>query len=168
MTKAEAAALVAMLVAAFPGSRFGEENAAAYEIAIADLDAAEAHAAVNELVKTERFLPAVAAIRESVFRTRKLQRAAQASALSIKREDGRLLGPRPDEWARTLTSMLADSERWCDMARRFYAARGRQGPVIDPAQPFIELAQAGARGDDVRERFNREVMHNDESEKRYP
>lgn len=32
----------------------------------------------------------------------------------------------------------------------------------------IDLCKAGASGEDVRSRFQREVMHQDDSERRYP
>lgn len=166
MTKAESAALVAMLVAAFPGARFGEENAAAYEAGIADISAAEGKAAVDDLVRTSRYLPTVAEIRAEVVRQRKLRNDHTRGKLQLTDEDGKRLGPSPQAWGELLARMLHAADKHRALAERWYQLHA-QKPPLDPAQPYLDLVQAGARGDDVRERFDRTVM-SDESEKRYP
>jgi hypothetical protein len=70
MTKGEAAQVVAMLAAGFPGARFGEENAAVYEAFLSDLEFGLASAAITGLVNTSRFLPSIAEIRAACLDSR--------------------------------------------------------------------------------------------------
>ncbi len=65
MTESEVAKLVAVLIAAFPGTRAGDETSAVYEGMLLDLDATVANAAVAQLVATKpAFMPSIAEIRE--------------------------------------------------------------------------------------------------------
>jgi len=169
MNKTEAVTLVTMLVTSYPGTRFDEGNAAAYEAAIADLDARETQDALADLVRTSRFLPSIADIRSEVFRLRKTRQAAAAEQerlLSARAPSE--LGPGPHEWARTLATMLEDQARFERMTKAWCEKNGKPYSG-DPGAPFVALAQAGARGDDVRGRFQREVIgYQEEQERRYP
>lgn len=70
MTGAEVKRLVSMLVATWPRPEVRPETVGVYCAALADLDAKAAHAAVMDLVRTSRFFPTVAEIRERVVRDR--------------------------------------------------------------------------------------------------
>lgn len=170
MNKTEATTLVTMLVTFYPGAYFDAGNAAAYEAALADLDARETHEAIASLVQTAPKLPSVAELRQEVFRIRKAREAANAEQqrLLAARTVAPELGPSPQEWARTLTTMLDDSARFEQMTKRWHEKHG--GKYLgDPGAAFIALAQAGARGDDIRARFRRTVLNDqDEQERRHP
>lgn len=64
MTKAEAAELVALVVAQWPQTAVTDKTSMVYEAALLDLDFAVAQVAVSRLAKTARWLPTVAEIRE--------------------------------------------------------------------------------------------------------
>jgi len=165
MNETEASTLVARLVAFFPGVRFDLDNAKAYEHAIMDLSAREAEQAIESVVTTALFLPPIAAIRAEAMRQRKLDRDRRMPARLSLPGSGT---PSPGEWATLLASLLESSARHQRMAEPWYAARGKKPPP-DPAQVFVDLAQAGARGEDVQGRLKREVLgYQDDSERRYP
>lgn len=167
MNKAEAAALIASLVAAFPGARFAVENAEMYESGIADLDAKETQFAIGELIHSERFLPSVASIRQEVVRLRRLRVAkADNERLRLSTGDGSTIGPCPAEWREPLSRLLELQARHRRMAESWYAERAKPMPG-DPVAAFAKIATDGAAGHDVRERFKRDVIH-DDSERRYP
>jgi hypothetical protein len=65
MTESEAAKLVAMLVAFYPGTNFNEANARAYIDGIEDLDFESTKAAMRTLGRSEKFLPRVSEIRKA-------------------------------------------------------------------------------------------------------
>ena len=65
MTKTEVAALLAVCAAAYPHVNVTRETAAVYAEMLADLDYADALAAVKRLIATSQFFPTVAAIRET-------------------------------------------------------------------------------------------------------
>ena len=65
MTKAEAAKLVAVLIAAYPSAKLGPDTAGIYERMLADLDYPSANAAVERLLATSKWPPTVAEIREA-------------------------------------------------------------------------------------------------------
>lgn len=67
MTKLEAAKLVAVLIASFPNAKIMQDTSAVYERMLADLDYTAANAAVERLLATAKFLPAVAEIREAAL-----------------------------------------------------------------------------------------------------
>lgn len=149
MTHNEASALVAILAAAFPNSRFTAENATVYERAIADLAAEETKVAVDELIHSSERLPSVAAIRAEVMRQRRLEaeREISASHLLPAPRSGM---PTPQEWGVTLARMLEEAAQYEARAKEWFAAKGKPYPG-DPGRPFLELARAGARGEDVTE-----------------
>ena len=64
MTKAEAARIVAGLMAAFPQSKTSEQTAIVYEAGILDLDYQVARRAADRLLKSSQWLPTIATIRE--------------------------------------------------------------------------------------------------------
>jgi hypothetical protein len=61
----EAAKIVAVLFASYPHGKFDRDNARAYVDGIADLDAAACGAAAQRLIRTNKFLPSIAEIREA-------------------------------------------------------------------------------------------------------
>lgn len=63
MTRAEAAKLVAILMAAFPHGAITEKTSEVYETLLADLDFETAKKACARLIATSRFLPSIAEIR---------------------------------------------------------------------------------------------------------
>lgn len=65
MTKVEVAKLVQVLLASFPNAQTNVGTSMAYERMLADLDHAEAQAAVERLIATSKWLPTVAEIRET-------------------------------------------------------------------------------------------------------
>lgn len=66
MTRAEVLKLVALLQGAFPRAQLAEGTVEAYAQGLADLEAEEARLAIVALVRTSRFLPTIAEIREAV------------------------------------------------------------------------------------------------------
>lgn len=173
MTEVEAVEFVVRLVAQYPGVKFTQDNARAYQSLVATLGAEETEAARIELAETNKFIPSFSEIREVVMRNRKRHHAAQA-ARPLRLPDG--TGPSPAEWGRKLTEALSAKDRYEAMARKWYASKGKPYPG-DPAQPVIDMVQAGARGEDVRESFRRVVVDRpvaepleeiEELERRYP
>lgn len=67
MTQAEAAKLVAVLLATFPQSRASTATSQVYERMLADLEYPAANAAVERLLATARFMPTIAEIRETAL-----------------------------------------------------------------------------------------------------
>lgn len=67
MTQAEAAKLVAVMLAAFPQSKATAQTSQVYERMLADLDYPSANAAVERLLATARFMPSIAEIRETAM-----------------------------------------------------------------------------------------------------
>ena len=65
MTKAEAAKLVAVLIAAYPSAKLGPDTTGIYERMLIDLDYPSANAAVERLLATSKWPPTVAEIREA-------------------------------------------------------------------------------------------------------
>jgi hypothetical protein len=176
MTGAEAAILIATLVNAFPSARFTEENATVYERGIADLGPQEAQAAIGELIHSSARLPSIAEIRVEVMRRRRERAVREQNAETASRlrlgsgSDGQRIGPPASAWASTLTRMLEDSARYRRMTEARCKALGKPVPP-DPGAPFLEIAQAGARGEDVGARVQREVIgaqEQEELERRFP
>lgn len=66
MTPREAAALVAAIAAAYPQWNASAETVAVYADALSDLNAAEAHDAVKQIIKTSERWPTIATIRRTV------------------------------------------------------------------------------------------------------
>ncbi len=167
MTEIEAGEFIQRLVHAYPGVKFTEQNARAYQAMVVSLDASEAEAARLELVEISKFIPSFAEIRETVMRLRKRARE-RVSAPKLPPANR---GPSPKEWGACLSGMLAEQERFERMAKAWAEKNGRKYKG-DPGANFVELAAAGARGDDVRERFTREVIPAEEEraelERRHP
>lgn len=167
MTKADASALVGILISYYPGTRFDESNAAAYEGAMAQYEAKEAQEAIMELVNSSARLPVPAEIRAEVMRLRK-RATERTSVQKLPPAEG---GPSKREWGACLSTMLEDQASYERMAKAWAEKNGRKYRG-DPGANFVELAAAGARGDDVRERFQREVIGAEEEqaelERRHP
>lgn len=70
---------------------------------------------------------------------------------------GRTLGPRPGEWREPLQRMIDQSQSHDRMAREWYASKGKPYPG-DPGAGYVQLAVAGARGDDVADAFRSAVV----------
>lgn len=168
MNDTEAATLVSRLVAFFPGTRFDLEHARAYESGIRDLEAQETQDAIEDVVRTALYIPPIAAIRSEVMRRRRLGRVVADQALRLPATNS---APTPAEWGRCLTGLLESSARHQRMVKAWTEKHGGHYPA-DPAQPFIELAQAGAAGEDVRRRLKQTVLGDteeaEELERRFP
>ncbi len=166
MTEVEAGEFIQRLVHAYPGSKFTEQNARAYQSMVVTLEASEAEAARLELVETSKFIPSFAEIREIVMRNRR-----NARNLSVARPVQLPAGsgyPSAQEWGRKVGGMLSEAERYERMARAWYAAKGKPCPG-DPAAPILETVKAGARGEDIGEGLQRVVEGEaEELERRYP
>jgi hypothetical protein len=80
MKHEEASKIVAVLFASYPMSKFDRDNAKAFVDGISDLDAAACGAAVVRLVRTSKFLPSVAEIREAATAQRHGPRKTGAQA----------------------------------------------------------------------------------------
>ncbi len=65
MTTVEVRKLVAMIFAAFPGTRSSPATAEIYERMLLDQDSAIAAAAVERLLATSKFMPTIAEVREA-------------------------------------------------------------------------------------------------------
>jgi hypothetical protein len=173
LNKLEAAALVTMLVNAYPTVRFTGENAELYERGIMDLGAREAQGAIEELVRSSRFLPSVAEIRGEVIRVRRAAATLKyESDISPKRllgdGQGDRIAPPPDAWAGPLSRMLEAEARHRAMAAKWNAERGRK-PPDDPGAEFTKIASEAASGADVRARVRQATaIGEDDSERRYP
>lgn len=62
MTKAEVIELVAVLMASYPAARFPAGTVAAYEQFLGDLELQRAREAVAGLVRSSKFMPAIAEV----------------------------------------------------------------------------------------------------------
>ncbi len=167
MTEIEAMEFVQSLVHTWPNVRFTEQNANAYQSLVMSLGREECDAARVELAETSKFIPSFAEIRETVMRLRK--RAQERTTAPQLPPANR--GPSKQEWGACLSGMLEEQARYERMAKAWAEKNGRKYKG-DPGAGFVELAAAGARGDDVRERFKREVIPAEEEqaeiERRYP
>jgi len=67
MTQAEAAKLVAVLMAAFPANKATTATSQIFERMLADLDYPAANAAIERLLATARFMPTIGEIRETTL-----------------------------------------------------------------------------------------------------
>lgn len=67
MKASQVTKVVTVLVAAFPNSHVTEDTSAVYESALVDLDYEQVDAAVGRLLRTSRFMPSIAEIREAVI-----------------------------------------------------------------------------------------------------
>jgi hypothetical protein len=65
MTKTEAMKIVCVLFGSFPNARFNEQNFESYAEGIQELDATTCGAAAQRLIRTSKFLPSIAEIREA-------------------------------------------------------------------------------------------------------
>lgn len=80
MTSAEAARLVAVLLASFPGAKTTPKTSEIYERMLADLDYPTANAAVERLLATSRYMPTIAEIRDACMTLTHGDRAAGGEA----------------------------------------------------------------------------------------
>lgn len=62
MTKSEVSKLVAVLMASYPNCRFPDATIAAYEQFLQELELGRAQQAVERIVKTSKFMPAIAEV----------------------------------------------------------------------------------------------------------
>jgi hypothetical protein len=158
MNQAEASKLVAHLANSYPGAPFSPQNASAYEREFMRLEAERVSAALDELVRTSKYLPTIAEIHGEITRARREEaRINESKPPPITDVRGRTMGPRPAEWRDPLRAMLDQQARHEQMARAWYASKGKPYPG-DPGAKFVNVAVAGARGDDVAEVFERVVM----------
>lgn len=154
----QAVSLVAHLANSYPGAPFTEQNAAAYEREFLRLEHDRTQAAIDELVRTSRYLPTIAEIHGEITRARREDaRINESKPPRIVDMGGRTMGPRPAEWRDPLRTMLDQQARYEQTARAWYASKGKQYPG-DPGAKFVNVAVAGARGDDVAEVFERTVL----------
>lgn len=65
MTKTEAMKIVCVLFGSFPNARFNAQNFESYADGIVELDATTCGAAAQRLIRTSKFLPTIAEIREA-------------------------------------------------------------------------------------------------------
>lgn len=70
MTKIEVAKLVAIVLGAWPSAHVTSKTSTVYESALADLEYVTAQLAIDRLIKTARFLPSIAEIREMELEVR--------------------------------------------------------------------------------------------------
>lgn len=158
MRPEQAATLVAHLVNHYPGAPFTEQNAAAYERQLQRIEYERAAAAIEELIGASKFLPGIAEINAEIVRAKRDEaRIAESKPPRIVDMGGRTMGPYPRAWSDPLDRMLAKQSSYEQAARAWYAAKGKAYPG-DPGAKFVNLAVAGARGDDVADAFGREVM----------
>jgi hypothetical protein len=158
MKPEQASTLVAKLANSYPGAPFTEANALAYEREFSRLEPARTEAAIDELVRTSRYLPTIAEINAEIVRAKRDEaRLAESKPPRIVDTKGRTMGPYPRAWAEPLDRMLAQQSSYEQTARAWYASKGKAYPG-DPGAKFVNLAVAGARGDDVADAFGREVM----------
>lgn len=172
MTQVEAAALLALMLNAYPNARFTEANAQVFERELQLLEPRDAQAAVEELMRTCKYVPSISEIRGEVTRIKRDRVAREDASRSAARRlgDGRggQMGPRPHDWKPALDRMLEASSKHQAMARDWYAMQGKPLPP-DPGLEFMRLAEAGARGVDVRERVRKAAgIPEDDSERRFP
>lgn len=74
-----------MLLGAYPNAKATASTSQVYEAMLADLDVAEARAAVQRLIATSRFMPTVAEIREATAELVTKRLAAAAREREAKR-----------------------------------------------------------------------------------
>jgi len=154
----QAVSLVAHLANSYPGAPFTEQNAAAYEREFKRLEYDRTQAAIDELIRASKYLPTIAEINGEIIRAKREEaRLAESKPPRIVDVKGRTMGPYPRAWAEPLDLMLAQQARYEQTARAWYASKGKPYPG-DLGAKFVNVAVAGARGDDVAEVFERVVM----------
>lgn len=132
MTPVQCSKLVAVLLAGFPQARVTDATSALYERMLLDLDVLAAHAAVERLLATEKWLPPIAAIREATL----------AIALGERRPGGEAWGDVLREIRRVGVNRAPAFED--DLVEKAVHALGwrelclSESPVADRAR-FIEL-----------------------------
>ena len=150
----QAVSLVAHLANSYPGAPFTEQNASAYEREFLRLDHARVSAALDELVRSSKFLPTIAEIHSEITYAKReeARQAERVRPMPITDASGQTMGPRPEQWSATLGRMLDESARYERMARAWYASKGKPYPG-DPGASFVATAVDGARGKDVAARL---------------
>lgn len=173
MKRSDAVKLIALIQGAFsPTQAFPESTVEAYTLGLIDLDYGRANAAVVELVRTSRFLPKVAEIREAIVEA-ELELPAPELAWEEVLEAIRRVGPyrtptwsspevaaavRAVGWRTMLDSTNIQSERRCFIdayrAARAKAVRGEQsrthehvpeGRRLQAPMSLKELLAAGTK-----------------------
>lgn len=145
MTRQEAAAVVAMLAAAFPAFPPSRETVAIYVDAMLDLDWAETRDAAHDLIRTEERFPAVASIRRRVCARAGLLAPTGAQAWDeVNAASGNGGRSRSQEWSHPA---IADTVR----AIGWWALCSSINPETTRAQ-FLRLY------DDVRRRHDENTM----------
>ena len=159
MTPREAAILTDRLAVAFPSATFTDKNADAYARALLNFDATETQAAIDDLISTAKFLPSIAEIRSEITRAQRDRAMKEDSRRALRIEDGtgRTMGPYPAAWAEPLNRALTTRSEYDAVARKWYADRGKAYPG-DPGEKFTRIAEAGARGEDVRDTVVSDVV----------
>jgi hypothetical protein len=138
----EAAKIVAVLFASYPNGKFDRDNAKAFVDGIVDLDAAACGHAVQRLIRTNKFLPSVAEIREAYATLLQSKRAALARERSARiptltraeliARDGhlQLALPKQTNGAAASPSAMADLQ-----SRRLGAASAAPADLTIAAKP---------------------------------
>jgi hypothetical protein len=158
MKQSEASALVTKLASSYPGATFNEANALAYEREFVRLEHDRTQAALDELIRSSKYLPTIAEINGEIIRAKREEaRLNENKPPRIIDAGGRTMGPRPTSWRDPLRTMLDQQARYGASAQAWYASKGKAYPG-DPGSKFVNVAVAGARGDDVAEVFERVVM----------
>lgn len=98
MTPADARIVVSHLVDAFPHAQLRAETVRVYEKSLSDFTIEEAYRAINTWTATERFFPAIAALRELIMEER-LQLPQSIEAWELVQER---IAWRPTEWENCL------------------------------------------------------------------
>lgn len=84
MTKAEVAEVVLLLMQAYPNARLNDGTSQVYEQMLVDLDARAVREAVVGLVKTSKFVPTIAEIRDATETVLNRAQAAAARARAAR------------------------------------------------------------------------------------
>lgn len=167
MTREEAQKVCMILAAAFRGDLRGMTTdevkvwAETYSFGILDLDAAEVSAAVHRLVRSSKFMPRVAEIREAVIVTTRGQQRTGAEAWGdVLREVSRTGRYREPKFFDPLVSQVIAGMGWvqiCDSENtvadraRFVdaynemARQGRQQAVVSDGAAAKALPSRGER-----------------------
>lgn len=112
MTKPEAMKIVCVLFGSFPSARFTDQNFESYAEGLLDLDAATCGAAAQRLIRTSKFLPTIAEIREAATAQQHgpcpRGEEAWAALLQAKRAYGYDYGPDDVRRRRRRDPLFAD------------------------------------------------------------
>jgi hypothetical protein len=172
MNQKEASALVAMMLAHYPGARFEVVNAQAYEARLLPLEARDVQEAIEWLVTTSKFVPVPADIVGETIRLRR-ERAKRehekSTALRLPAPGGWSATPSAAEWGAALPAMLESGARHKRLAAAWYRSKGKTPPE-DPGAEYVAMVSDGAGGKDVAERLRKSVLPGgaEDLERRFP